>query len=145
MFLQQGGQNREKKGALPFTIAELLREGRIGPLKTTYPVHGSARVNLNFEVLERYALLDADFSPLNDPFLFYSIIIYILVILLYDTISRLEISLHRLTAAAGITVRVRPWQSERINRYDMTDTMILAALLLILATGYLQTAQRNFR
>ena len=58
---------------------------------------------------------------------------------------RLEISLHRLTAAAGITVRVRPWQSERINRYDMTDTMILAALLLILATGYLQTAQRNFR
>lgn len=85
------------------------------------------------------------FSPLNDPFLFYSIIIYILVILLYDTISRLEISLHRLTAAAGITVRVRPWQSERINRYDMTDTMILAALLLILATGYLQTAQRNFR
>lgn len=77
------------------------------------------------------------FSPLNDPFLFYSIIIYIIVILLYDTISRLEISLHRLTAAAVITVRVRPWQSERMNRYDMTDTMILAALLLILATGYL--------
>ncbi len=61
MFLQQGAKTGRKKGALPFTIAELLREGRIGPLKTTYPVHGSARVNLNFEVLERYALLDAAF------------------------------------------------------------------------------------
>lgn len=61
-FYSRGGQNREKKGeALLFTIAELLREGRIGPLKTTYPVHGSTRVNLNFEVLERYALLDAAF------------------------------------------------------------------------------------
>ncbi len=43
-------------------------------------------------------------------------------------------STHRIGRTAGA--------SERMN-IDMVDTLILAALLLILATGYLQTIQKS--